>query len=344
MLTRVKDKYKELLCVSFLLKGLFLHVLAPVFGYLQFIKNRRVHTFIYPLLGLIGYGIIHSLVNYSTESLVRLSQLLGLALLFSYGLENRAKIDFESIAKLILILGVGVLIYDIFIGTTLFQKPILGFRLPRYRGLLREYNFSAAAYLGALLLILKSKKYSFYLLALGLIISTGSRAALLSLIVLVAVVVIKNKYFHKAIILATLLYPLFVFSTFYMPNELLQRINNVSSKRLAIQRATFEILKEKPFGAGYFKGRKELEEYKKNSPHRYASLEPHNLIQQIIFEFGIGSLILLIPFIVWIYRLQGLLGNLAVMCVMFSFLNGLHEMILYVLIVHTIHFNKDSTT
>lgn len=343
MLTKVKEKQQELICVSFFLKGLFLHALAPIMGFLTFLKVRKIHSYSYSLFGLVLYGFIFSLVKYDKESLIRLTQLLGLTLLFSYALQLK-KINFEFIVRMILIFGVAVLLYDIYVGTNLIQKPIFGFRLPRYRGLLREYNFSAAAYLGALLLILKSKKYWFHLLAIGLIVSTGSRAALLSLIVLAAVVVIKNKYFHKAIILSTLLYPFFVLSTFYIPIETAKKISEFSSRRLAIQRATLEIVKEKPFGVGYFKGREELKKFKEKSQLRYKSLEPHNLIQQVIFEFGIGSLVVLIPIFLSLFKYKGPLENIAVMCVMFSFLNGLHEIILYLSIIYSIHRSNDSTT
>lgn len=335
MLINNKIKKKSLdifISISFL-KGLFLHLLAPLFGYYTFLKYKKISHSIKSLFLLCLYAIILGIFYKDGVSIGRSFQFLGITLFIQYLYIQKNRIDFKFIAKLLTALGLVVLIYDIIFFVPALQKPILGLKLLRFKGLLREYNFSAAVYLGCFYIFLSKRLYKLSMFSLLLVLTTGSRAGILAAIIAIFLYLINSKILNKTILVLVLLYPLFIFFTATRGINFQNKINNFSSKRVALQLAVLDIVKEKPLGVGYFRGRSYLAKYRETSKLPYQAEEPHNLLFQLFLEFGIFG------FLFWIYLIfRTWISNkvnfyIPGIMIMFSFLNGTHEIIIYLMLI-----------
>jgi len=314
-----------------LLKELKLHVLAPIFGFCSIAAVRKVNKLILPLMGLILIGLFQAAYLQNMTLLFRVAQLSGILLLFSY--LSFEKIDYLKFGYIVMTIGLLYLCLNLIVGSDVFQKPIFGVRLLRLKGMVGEYNFSAAAYLGCALIFLSFKKYYHLVVMLILLVLTGSRAGILATFLApIFMLVEKSKYLKKTLLLLFLIYPLLVGTTSLLDQDLQVKINQISSKRLSIQRNIFHIIKEKPFGVGYFQGREILKNHKNMTELPYVSHEAHNLVFQVLFEFGIPGLLCLVTFIFMLVNRLNVFYPVTTMLVMFSFLNGLHEIIFYAII------------
>ena len=339
---------REVLISTFIFKGLYTHLLAPLMGFFYFVRERSLNQKIYPLLSLPIIGLILAIVNQDISSFIRVSQLTGILLFFNVLLYK--EVDYLLISKITLFCGLLCLSYDIFNGTDLLQESIPGITLPRYKGLTREYNFSAAAYVATFIILVFHKRYRLLILPILLVVSTGSRAGMLSL-VLFPIFYFAEKHQKLAItlLMLVLLYPLLVLSTFSITTQSsassisLKEINNISSKRLAIQRDVFRILKDYPLGVGYFRDREKLRPSMKLETRPYGSLDPHNLSLQILLEFGVvGYLGFLIFILINTPKMKIVYPTTTILFV-FSFLNGLHEISLYLMLSLSLMTNRLAT-
>lgn len=327
-----KKYIREIILALTVMKGIFGHLLLPLIGILGFLKNRTIDTRIKYLLGMFLIGMFLGLYFKSLESILRVCQLLGIILAANYLITARLK--FLIFGKIILVTSVLVLVYDLIFVAPLIHTH-LGLNVYRYKGLLREYNFSAALYFCIFVIFERNNKKTLMLLTVVLILSTFSRGAMVPLILYYPLKLICTKFEKIKLPLGVIIFtfPLWVQLVNHVDKNLYDYIDKVSSYRISIQRTVLNEVEKTPQGVGYFRGRAILEEYVKSKTVKFDAWEPHNVFVQVLFEFGyIGYLLIAMFTFLCLLRAKKPYICLSGM-ILFSNLNGLHELSFYLLML-----------
>ncbi|MEE3078197.1 MAG: O-antigen ligase family protein [Bdellovibrionota bacterium] len=334
------SKYRNEIILSLVfLKGLYLHLLAPIIGIFNFFKFRKLTFEIKIFLFFTVYGYAQSLYYQDLYSMARFTQLIAIFSFFEY-FKNK-KIDLEFVLKLVLTFSLVTLVYDLISGTDLYQTKIFNLKLPRYKGLIREYNYSALAYSGFYALSLRRRNFLFCLMFAVLIIFTGSRMGMVLVVFIPFLLIFKSQKFRKLLIISTLLYPLFIYGVNQLGVKEQRKINKLSSRRIAIQKEVLNLVYERPLGTGYFRGNKLLEKQKHKAELSFRAVEAHNLSLQVLFNFGVIGYLLLCYLTIRYMNYNKVSLELVAVSLSLIFLNGLHEMMLYLSILSSITDEKE---
>jgi hypothetical protein len=324
--------WKPIYLFFILLKGIKLHVLFPLLGFFSFIEDRKINKEIIPLVAMSLIGALLALFYKDMSSFYRVVQLTGIIFATNYVMKK--DIDIVKFADIALAASGLVLLYDLFQNQPLihyyFDQPI-----PRYKGIIREYNFSGAVYF-LLFYIYDSKKLrTKSILSLLLMLSTFSRGAMVCVAVYPIVKLVLNlqprvRYlaFYGVAFLP------FIFISFKtLSPSFYDKIDRMSSFRISIQERALQELKDKPYGVGYFRGRAILLDAIHNEKPKFDAVEPHNVFVQVLYEFGfIGFILFLASLHMTVMKSRNSLAIIMGL-MLFSNLNGLHELAFYMLVM-----------
>lgn len=334
MLTKIeyKKKWIELSMSLMVLKGIKLNIIYPLLGLISIYKDRKISKEIIPMLGLCVIGVILGLYYKDFTSIVRVIQLLGIVLAGNYLVNN--KIDVKVFARSVLTMSLLVLCYDLIRNEPLIHH-YFGQGIPRYKGIIREYNFSGALYFTLFVAFERLKLKKEVCLSLLLLFSTFSRGAMVCLALYPIMMFLLNTVSKvKYIVLAgVVVAPFLVFSINSFNKPLYNKLDKLSSYRFSIQKRSFEEVVKKPIGVGYFRGREILHKAIKNEKVPFDASEPHNIFIQVIYEFGfLGFALFITSMFMFLKRAREPLP-LIMGVILFSNLNGLHELAFYTLVI-----------
>lgn len=324
---------------------LYGQAVLPFCGFIYaFLNSRSLWQVKHLPLLLPLYALLHSCLVLNAGSIARSFQFLG-AFLSCYFFKSYFSLsDFKKSQRIVLyICSLFTILEALFFEPFGMQNPILGIELPRYFGVVGEPNYSAAFYLGLLIISYKFKDKVSLFGYLLLIFSTASRTTLFCVLLLVLAELSANllRKFHaiiiKAIVILILCYPLMLLLLYPgISPEDVKKLDQLTSNRVSIHYTHTKIFSENPLGVGYFQGHKYLETNKDNYTVPQIS-QSHSIFVQTYSELGALGSIFLSTLILGLSQVLGRRGRFHlnaffVMLIQFSSLNGFNEFILFYLI------------
>lgn len=335
---------------------LYLNIIPIVFGLIFFIKNRRVNNLFLPLIILLALGVMRSLTLLDYVGVMRLGQVFCL-IAFASMAKNWVNLDnLWRLSKYMLYFGLIFFLYEVVFTGPVSYKSVFGLKILRYNGPIGESNYSALLFAFSSLIFILRKDVIHFILSIGAIYLCVSRTAILMIIFFVLLLVFhkilkqKLKYILRiyGVILCTT--PFLIWFAFKnISLEYLQILERFSSGRIFLFIPYVDMGFDQLFGIGYFNGWDHYEEYMQKFMHidtgRDRQInEQHNIFIRVFSEFGV----LLYPLWCWhilkIYwqEHQDLIPLVlfSTLLMAFSFLNGMHEFILYLSYAWIISANK----
>lgn len=329
---------------------LYFNALAPIFGFIYIFKYKKIYACYIPIFIMIICNVVVCIYTARISSIFRLLQLTLILFFSMYLIKVLKKYDIFLILKIMLIFIILVFILEVYMGNNAGYRDFFGFYLPRYRGVIGEFNFTALLLTGIGLLFATKKIYYYSAISFLFIIFTANRSFIISLFLFIFLSIISkiNKrvsvYFGCLYILFIFLYPFLILGVdriLDIDNKIL--IDDFSSLRYQLHVAYANMgFDNYGFGIGYFNGKNLIldSEYllHLNALERMnLILEQHNLFLQVFSEFGVIGYILFCAFIIYILR-KAILTNhnlfIAFISLLTSclFVNALHELIIYIYI------------
>ncbi|MCB0393893.1 MAG: O-antigen ligase family protein [Bdellovibrionales bacterium] len=330
-----------------LLKKTFFQVLPVAFGYADFLRNKfRVVPASVPLALMVAVGIIPILkLGIGPEPFFRLLQLLGMILFMSYLVRNLRESHLTKLISALLIIHVLTLALDLVWGSTPWRREFFGISIYRFPGIVGEPNFSSALLVGLLGISLALNQKGLAAASFLSILPTWSRAGILGSVLLATLHFVRPRLSKRTQMalglvgtLGFLLAPFLIHILFQFSSpETATRLSSMSPRFFQIP-SYVDLAIDNPLGVGYRQGGAHVRPYvdrnmvKVDRSPMYS--EQHNLYVQVISEFGFLGFILFGIFLVTITKRSSLnqfrfLPVWLTTLFMFSFTNGLSELIFY---------------
>lgn len=275
---------------------LYVDAFAAIVSVLNFTQLKSIDLCLFLFsLSLISSQILiglHLSINiYRTIILCCMLVLAALVIKLRFSYSIPKLISYSIIINTIFVLLELVLIQ--YVDIHIDYSKYFGIRIPRLTGTIGEPNYFG--YFCLLLFVLLERKCSISgVILLGMIFISGSRGAMLSIILwpLLATLSILplRAFILNMICLLMPLSPLMIYGLLQsLEHEVLVILNALSSTRLEIWEQLLEAVYAYPFGVGYFQSTKFVGAYETMFALRAAHMQPHNTWFQILAEFGTVS-------------------------------------------------------
>jgi len=324
-----------------------LNVLAPLLGLFHFVTVRKIVKWSIPL-GLLGfYSLLLGIWNGETTSIARSVQLILIFCFFNFLLYNTNRKMIIEATKLISISCFVIPFFEfIFLIDLPIPRTIFGFNFLRYDGIIGEPNFSAAVGLGAAVILFLDRKWKWAMPAAISLFFLVSRSSIMAVVIILTLILIYKismnlaKYVSLSILLMSAIWPIFIgVGSDYISPKLEKKVNSMSSNRFTFQMSYWGVVKENPLGVGFFNSTKSLKEYsERNSPlHKYR--EPHHFFLHTLVDLGWVGFSLSVLFLLLFFNRAFEIDSFATVVFvgffsMFNFLNGLHDLMIYLMMAY----------
>ena len=339
--------------------AIYLNFLASVVGVIYMLNYRKIFKEYIFIFLMVFIGFLTSIYNESIFSFLRLCQLVTLQFFSMYLVLVFAKYDCLKICKFILLLATIVFAFEIAFFDNSGFRNFFGLQLPRYRGIIGEYNFTALLLTGIGFLFYNNKRYFLFFVSFSSILLTANRSFIgaLFLFFLFIITLRINKRvafgFGYICFYLMLLYPfiiLIVDNVLDLNYKIL--IDNFSSLRYQLHVAyAYMGFDNFGFGAGYFNGKNLILDSKfllriGALYYNNFALEQHNLFLQVFSEFGIIGYSCFCLFMMTIVNKAKNTDRLFFAFISFLFcclfVNALHEIVIYIYIAYIIYREKNA--
>ena len=325
---------------------LYLNIIPVLIGLYFFSTNTKKHLKLFwPFLAMLMINLVVLLTNYEPKSTLRIIQLFAMINFSFFIAQKWSEKNSKDFALVTTILASILIVLEIiYIGPDGI-KDFLGFKLPRYMGLLGESNYSAIILALNSMLLIRFKRYYLLIINLITLFLLASRTGFLVVLIFAFLNLLVSKYprFNRIIkyfILSLSLTPVLLWMIWkFAPMSSIELIEKLSNGRFFLWIPYIDMGISNVFGIGYFKGWANYSEYLTpykqlaDSIRGYQLNEQHNIFIQVFSEFGPICYSL---FIYQIYKLATIRENnniyLFSILIGYSFLNGLSDYVLYLII------------
>lgn len=327
-------------------KNVYLNALPLFLGVVSLFK-LKVNRYIFILVLIFpvyGYFLVPPALN-PLESLFRNTQLLLMLLFSSLIIKYMTYRMLEIVVKYILIIsGIFFVIEFIFYyPNPFFYREFLGFPLYRFAGIVGEPNYSGFLFFILAIYSLYIKKYRYLAIIFLFIFLTGSRASLLSFLVLLFIIYFKLFKVSKYGVYFLLFFPLIIYfnkSILFENYELIQALNVASSYRMGVWWNYFALMWDNPFGYGAFQTQYFFGTDIEGSFFAKEKMQAHNLILQLIADYGVYAYIVFLSIFVFWKKHKIVFLYLFPFVVNLYFINPINELGLYLFLSFLLTVNK----
>lgn len=341
---------------------IYLNAIAPLMGVIHFINRPGVLKLFLPLLAMILLNVIVCLVKSDVGSILRLGQFFSLLCFARFLVEW---LDDKKLEKILVystsLILITALIEHFFFFSYGEVKDILNFKVHRLQGTVGESNYSAIICAGLFMLSWLRKKWLLCLINICCITLFISKTSFLLCFLFCFSTLIYSKYplvWRKILSIGfglLLLTPILVFLfSFFQNSSLFSLIENVTTGRLIIWKVYVDMGLQNMFGVGYMNGWDNMAHYLKPYLELQRSLraeqvnEQHNLFIHVWSEFGWVGYLLFGAFFSHLV-LKARRASIEYFNLLFfiflgySFLNGLSDFILYLVLASVLRDIKNNT-
>lgn len=334
---------------------LYLNILPILIGFLFILAKRKIDNVFLPMVVLLSTGAVVSIYFQDLKSVLRLGQVFCMLGFSTFLIRNKLS-GFILFFKIIFLLGFIVFIMELlFFRSNYPIRSFVGYDFYRLNGPVGEVNYSGIFLSLAGVLALFSGHKRFFLMACVCWLFTFSRTSLLILILGPAFFIFNESckkewikyWFNNFILFLLFLTPVSVFSIdHYFSIESKVWIEKISNGRLYLMIPYVNMGLDHPFGIGYFRGWDNYSVYLAPIKEFVDSIrssqinEQHNIFIQVFSEFGYMGYGIFIAFLVKLVRLvrirqgEGEVTLLICSLIGYSLLNGLNEMIFYIILAY----------
>ena len=319
--------------------------LPAFYALYHIIKNKLSNITIFFIFLIITFSIANYSESISDFNLIRLIQLITLMIFADYSFKFISEKEIELGFKCVAIISSLMILMQHF-GENIYDSRFLWI-FERVPGLSGEPNYTGATLLSIIIFFLynKNNKWAFYVFIMGLF--SFSRGYIFSSALIIFLIIFKKikfdylKHISKIIILVFFLYPFLLHLTFLiLPDNLFLKIYEQDVRIKNHLYYYFEVIENKPFGLGvgnnhkYYKNN--YKTYVENKLDNKVVYDQHNLPLQILSELGLAFYIIFIIFLIFMLLSINHSWPILLILMPYSFLNGMNEILLYILVPYFI--------
>lgn len=329
-------------------------IIPAFYAVFYLIKERSISSTTLQFIFVSSLSIVASFLYDFPVNYIRYAQLVALFIFAEFSLKYISEKNLTLSLKAIVYIAIISLIIEMnFLPQIYADRTFLVFK--RTAGLVGEPNFSAAVLfvIGSFFTI--KRNYFWTILTLFIGMFNCSRGYYVSVTILSILVVIRTlgskriKYFLGYLLMTSFLtYPILLeVGHQVLPKEQFRKFYDLNS-RIKHQLFFIDEFKSKPFGIGLSRS---IDQYTKSHRNIFVlnpdpSLdrvnEQHNLMTQVISELGIIFYLFLLWQFFKIIKYKETVLNISIIIVPYFFLNGINEVLLYLLIPRLIVSGKNN--
>jgi len=341
-------------------------IIPAFYAIYHLIKNKISILTNFFISIILIFSLVHFLQPSQDLNLIRIFQLVSLLIFADYSTKFIDEKEIETGFKFISVISLILIILQHFADNNIYGKYRFFWVFERVPGLSGEPNYTGATLLSIVVFFvyIKNYKWAFLVFILGLF--SFSKGYILSSALIIFLLIYQRNDFKylkrlsKLLVLIFFLYPFFLHLTFSIaPKNIFLYIYNLDIRIKSHLYYYFEVVENKPFGLGlgnnnnYYKENykeyissdvalsdntlsNDMKIYHKNSK----TFEQHNLPLQILSELGLAFYIILLIFIIFLLLSINQSWPILIILMPYFFLNGLNEILLYILIPYFIRKEK----